>query len=161
MSNSGLETTLAAEGMELIRCPVGDRSVWLAMNDHDSVLGGEQSGHIICSHFGVTGDGILTGSHLLAIAARNNAPISALSNLRRLPQVLLNVPVATKRPFEELPPVTRLLDKTERALRTRGRVLLRYSGTEPLVRVMIEGDDAEEIEALAERLAEAIRSELG
>jgi phosphoglucosamine mutase len=161
MSNFGLEQSLECEGMEMIRCPVGDRAVWLAMSGNDCALGGEQSGHIICSHYGVSGDGLLTGSHLLAIAADRNRPVSALSDLERLPQVLLNVPVVRRRPLEDLPSVSRELAATTASLDDRGRVLLRFSGTEPLARVMVEGEDAGEIETLAERLAEAIRSELG
>jgi len=161
MSNFGLEQTLANENLELLRCPVGDRSVWLAMNEHGSVLGGEQSGHIICSHYGVTGDGLLTGSHLLAIAVELSRPVSTLSNLHRLPQILLNVPVSHMRPFDDLPTISRQLAETNRLLAHRGRVLLRYSGTEALARVMIEGEDAAEIESLAEGLAEVIRKELG
>jgi phosphoglucosamine mutase len=160
MSNFGLERALANENMELMRCPVGDRSVWLSMNEHGSVLGGEQSGHIICAHYGVTGDGLLTGSHLLAVAARRGVPLSALSDLHRLPQVLINVPISRMHPFDDLPAVSRQLAETHRLLERRGRVLLRYSGTERMARVMIEGDDATEIAELAGRLAEAIRSEL-
>ena len=160
MSNFGLERALTAEGMEIVRCPVGDRAVWVAMNEHGSVLGGEQSGHIICSHFGVTGDGLLTGSHVLAIAPTLARPVSSLSDIHRLPQVLINVPVSRRRPFDDLPEVSRRLAQTNRQLERRGRVLLRYSGTENLARVMIEGDDAAEIETMAEELAEAIRKEL-
>ena len=161
MSNFGLEQGLKNEGMEMIRCPVGDRAVWLTMSGNDCALGGEQSGHIICSHYGVSGDGLLTGSHLLAIAADRGRPGSELSDLERLPQVLLNVPVARRRPLEDLPTVSRELAAATSTLDDRGRVLLRYSGTEPLARVMVEGEDAGEIETLAERLAEAIRAELG
>jgi phosphoglucosamine mutase len=161
MSNFGLERTLSDEKMELVRCAVGDRSVWLAMIEHGSVLGGEQSGHVICSHYGVTGDGLLTGSHLLAVAVERGVPVSALSNLHRLPQVLLNVPVSRMRPFDDLPAVSRQLAETHRRLEDRGRVLLRYSGTEPLARVMIEGEDAIEIAELAGLLADALRSDLG
>jgi phosphoglucosamine mutase len=161
MSNFGLERALTDEGMEIIRCDVGDRWVWQTMNEHGSVLGGEQSGHIICSHYGVTGDGLLTGSHLLAIAWASGRPVSALSNLHRLPQILVNVPVTRMRPFDDLPGVSGRLAETHRLLARRGRVLLRYSGTEALARVMIEGEDAAEIEALADGLAEAIRNELG
>jgi phosphoglucosamine mutase len=160
MSNFGLERSLIDEEMEMIRCPVGDRAVWLAMAEHGSALGGEQSGHVICSHYGVTGDGLLTGSHLLAIAARRGVSVAALSDLERLPQILLNVPVARKQPFEELSGVSEELTAVHRGLDRRGRVLLRYSGTEPLARVMIEGEDATEIEELAQRIADAIRSEL-
>jgi phosphoglucosamine mutase len=160
MSNFGLEQALLNGGMGVIRCSVGDREVWTAMKKHGAALGGEQSGHIICSHHGVSGDGLLTGTHLLAIAADRGAPISDLSDIVRLPQVLLNVPVSRKLPFEELPRVSAELAETNRRLDQRGRVLLRYSGTERLARVMIEGEDADEIHVLAEGIAEAIRSEL-
>lgn len=161
MSNYGLEKALDGDGMELIRCPVGDRSVWQAMCAGDAVLGGEQSGHIICSHHGVTGDGLLTGSHVLAIAAASGRPLSELSNLERMPQVLLNVPVRAKVPFTEVVQIHHLLEELERSLVGRGRVLLRYSGTEPLARVMVEGDDHDLITSSAERLAETISRELG
>jgi phosphoglucosamine mutase len=160
MSNFGLERALLDEGMEVIRCPVGDRAVWLAMTDHGATLGGEQSGHVICSHHSVSGDGLLTGTHVLAIAARREIPVSSLSYFERLPQILLNVPVSRKLSFDELPRVSRELAHTERCLANRGRVLLRYSGTEPLARVMVEGESAFEIEGHAERIAEAIREEL-
>ena len=160
MSNFGLEQALVSEGMGVIRCSVGDREVWMTMKEHGAALGGEQSGHIICSHFGVSGDGLLTGTHLLAIAADRGVPISDLSDIIRLPQVLINVPVSRKLPFEELQQVSSELAEANRLLDKRGRVLLRYSGTERLARVMIEGEDADEIEALAESIAEAIRSEL-
>jgi phosphoglucosamine mutase len=161
MSNFGLERALRADGMELIRSPVGDREVWTTMKEHGAALGGEQSGHIICSHYGVSGDGLLTGTHLLAIAAEHEIPVSGLSDLVRLPQILLNVPVAAQRAFAELPEVSSAVDEADRRLGHRGRVLLRYSGTERLARVMVEGENADEIEALANRIADAIRSELG
>ncbi len=161
MSNFGLERALNTDGITLIRCPVGDRWVWEAMTESGAVLGGEQSGHVICSLFGVSGDGLLTASHVMSAAARRGIAVSELSNLHRLPQVLLNVPVASKPPLGELPQVRRGLEQTERRLAGRGRVLLRYSGTEPLARVMIEGDDDDEITRLAEDLADAIRREIG
>ena len=161
MSNFGLERSLRDDGLSMKRCAVGDRSVWLAMAEDGVVLGGEQSGHIICSHYSVSGDGLLTGSHLFAIAAAGERRISELSNLIRMPQLLLNVTVAERRPFEELPGVAAELAEVETRLNGRGRVLLRYSGTEPLARVMVEGEDAAEIEELANRLAEAVRRELG
>jgi phosphoglucosamine mutase len=161
MSNFGLERAVRNDGLTLVRCAVGDRWVWEAMRDHDAALGGEQSGHIICSHFNVTGDGLLTGTQLLGIAALRGTPLSELSDLVRLPQILVNVPVKRRLPFDRLPPVTRELEETERRLSGRGRVLLRYSGTESLARVMIEGEDSREIETLAHRLADTIRGELG
>lgn len=161
MSNFGLEKSLRQDGMSIRRCPVGDRAVWLAMTEDDVTLGGEQSGHIICSHYSVSGDGLLTGSHLLAIAAADSRRLSALSGLVRMPQLLLNVPVAERRPFEELPMLTAELAEVERRLEGRGRVLLRYSGTEPLARVMVEGEDAREISELANLLAGAVKRDLG
>ena len=160
MSNFGLERALQHGKMDVIRCAVGDREVWMTMKEHGAALGGEQSGHVICSHYGVSGDGLLTGTHLLAIAAEREIPVSDLSDLVRLPQVLINVPVSRRSPFDELPQVSRELAESNRRLDQRGRVLLRYSGTERLARVMVEGEDAVEIEELAQRLANAIREEL-
>jgi phosphoglucosamine mutase len=160
MSNFGLERALDGEGMRVIRCAVGDREVWMAMKEHDAALGGEQSGHVICSHYGVSGDGLLTGTHVFAIAAEKGVAISELSDIERMPQLLLNVDVAHQLPFEELPRVSRELAAAERQLHRRGRVLLRYSGTERLARVMVEGEDEDEIQTLAERIAAALRSEL-
>jgi phosphoglucosamine mutase len=161
MSNFGLERALHEEAIGVVRCAVGDRAVWLAMQQHGADLGGEQSGHVICAHHSVSGDGLLTGTHLLALAAASGRPVSELSNLERMPQVLINVPVSRKVPFDELPRVTRELAETQQSLVDRGRVLLRYSGTEPLARVMIEGEDAAEIQGLAATLAETISNELG
>lgn len=161
MSNFGLENALLAKDIDLVRCSVGDRWVWQSMLEHGAALGGEQSGHVICAHYGVSGDGLLTASHLLSIAARRGEVVSALSTLERFPQILINVPVARKKSFEDLPSVMASLAATEKKLAGRGRVLLRYSGTEALARVMIEGDDADEIEALAEGMADTIRRELG
>ncbi len=161
MSNFGLENVLRERNINLVRCSVGDRWVWQAMREHGAALGGEQSGHVICSHYGVSGDGLLTAGHLLSIVARRGEPVSKLSNLERFPQILINVPVTRRAPFEDLPSVRNHLAATEERLVGRGRVLLRYSGTEPLARVMIEGEDAQEIQTLAEELAETIRQELG
>ena len=156
MSNFGLETALVRNGIELIRSPVGDRSVWEAMRANGAVLGGEQSGHIICSHHGVTGDGLITGSHVLAIASQAGRSVSMLSDLVRVPQVLINVSVSRKEPFERLPEVQRVLAEARSQLEGRGRVLLRYSGTEPLARVMVEGNEDRLIKRWADQLAEAV-----
>ena len=161
MSNFGLERSLRSAGITMKRCPVGDRAVWLAMAQDGVALGGEQSGHIICSHYSVSGDGLLTGSHLLAGAVADSLRTSELSDLVRMPQLLINVPVAERRPFDDLPGVTAELAEVETRLVGRGRVLLRYSGTEPLARVMVEGEDAREIDELAHRLADAVKHELG
>lgn len=161
MSNFGLERALDRDGIAMTRCPVGDRSVWLAMTADGVALGGEQSGHIICAHYSVSGDGLLTGSHLLAIAEESGKRVSELTDLVRMPQLLVNVPVAERRPFEDLPMVPARLADVEARLEGRGRVLLRYSGTELLARVMVEGEDAREIDELANQLADAVRHDLG
>ncbi len=161
MSNLGLERGLARSGIRLHRSPVGDRNVWLAMREHGAALGGEQSGHIICAHHAVTGDGLLTGAHVLALARRTGLPISEISDLDRLPQVLLNVPVRRKPPFHDLPRLASWLRTAEARLAGTGRILLRYSGTEPKARVMVEGDDRALIESLAAEGADLIRRLLG
>lgn len=160
MSNEGLHQALATNGIELVRCSVGDRAVWETMSRTGAALGGEQSGHIICSHLAVTGDGLLTGTQLLTQAARSGRPLSRLSPLCRLPQILINVPVGERRPFEDIEAVRKLHRDIERQLEGCGRVLLRYSGTEKLARVMLEGEDESAIRAHAEELAEAIRHAL-
>lgn len=161
MSNLGLQRGLEQEGLELVRCPVGDRSVWLAMQEHGAALGGEQSGHVICGHHSVSGDGLITASQVLAIAAASGRPLADLADLVRLPQVLRNVPVVRREEFDRVAAIQDALDVTRHRLGGRGRVLLRYSGTEPLARVMIEGDDEGEILQLADSLADTIRSALG
>lgn len=161
MSNFGLQTALGRHGIRLRRCSVGDRSVWLAMREHQAALGGEQSGHIICSHHSVTGDGLLTGTHILAITQQRDMTLSGLSELERVPQILINVPVETKRPFAEVAPVSQALIAAEAQLGNRGRVLLRYSGTEPLARVMVEGEEEGLIKQLAEHLADEVKKALG
>jgi len=160
MSNEGLRRALENEGIGLVRCPVGDRAVWQSMRQEGIVLGGEQSGHVICARHGVTGDGLVTGTHILAVAA-SSGPLSSLSGLRRFPQRLINVPVRRKPPFETVPSIREETARAERELGKRGRVLLRYSGTEPLARVMVEAEDGEMTDSIAERLAEAVTRILG
>lgn len=161
MSNLGLERALAGDGLRVRRCAVGDRAVWIAMSEHGAALGGEQSGHVICAHHTVSGDGLLTGSHVLAVAARSGRTLSTCSDMVRLPQVLTNVPVRRREPLDGVAALRTELESAERTLAGRGRVLLRYSGTEPLLRVMVEGDDASEIRALADQLAAIVTTHLG
>jgi phosphoglucosamine mutase len=160
MSNLGLERALARDGITVERCPVGDRAVWETMRRVGAVLGGEQSGHIICSHFGVSGDGLLTGSHLLAAAASSDRTLDQLSDLETLPQVLVNCPVHHRTPLDAVPEIAEAVRRTERQLGDRGRLLLRYSGTEPLVRIMVEGENDAEIAGMAADIAEVIRRSL-
>jgi phosphoglucosamine mutase len=145
-----------------VRTDVGDKFVLDELIRLDASLGGEQSGHIIIPRLSLAGDGMITTLSLLRAIQDAGQPLSELlSGFEQYPQVLVNVKVRTKRPFAELESVKQVKREVEDALANQGRLLLRYSGTEPLARVMIEGQDQAEIEAHAARLAEAIRSELG
>ncbi|HEV2846985.1 MAG TPA: phosphoglucosamine mutase [Thermoanaerobaculia bacterium] len=162
MSNLGLERALAAEEIGLVRCNVGDRYVVEAMRKEGILLGGEQSGHIVDSKLATTGDGLLTALQIAWIRQRESRPLSELlAPFRRYPQVLLNVKVAKKVDFKALPAVTAAASSVEDRLGADGRLVLRYSGTEPLARIMIEGPEQGTIDALAEEIAVAIRGELG
>jgi phosphoglucosamine mutase len=162
MSNLGLERALAAEGIGLVRCAVGDRYVVEAMRREGIRLGGEQSGHIVESRLTSTGDGLLTAVQMALLRHRDGRPLSAmLAPFRRYPQVLLNVRVKRKAAFETLPAVAAAARSVEERLGADGRLVLRYSGTEPLARIMIEGPEQGTIDALAEEIAVAIRAELG
>ncbi len=162
MSNLGLERALAAEGIGVVRCNVGDRYVVEAMKQEGILLGGEQSGHIVQSHLASTGDGLLTALQMAWLVHESDRPLSEmLSPFRRYPQILLNVRVAKKIDFKNLPAVTEVARSVEDRLGDDGRLVLRYSGTEALARIMIEGPEQGLIDALAEELAVAIRGELG
>jgi phosphoglucosamine mutase len=162
MSNLGLERALARERIGVVRCDVGDRQVVETMRREGIVLGGEQSGHIVESALGATGDGLLTALHMAALVHRAGRPLSALlAGFRRYPQVLRNVRVKEKRDFAALPRLAAAARAVEAKLGDDGRLLLRYSGTESLARVMIEGPDQAEIESLAAELAGVIADEIG
>jgi len=162
MSNLGLELALRSRGIELLRTDVGDKYVLEELLRAGASLGGEQSGHIIFPRTGLAGDGMLTTLNLLRVLIETGRPLGELTEgFTRLPQVLTNVRVREKLPFEEVAEVARCVRETEAALGDGGRLLLRYSGTEPLARVMIEGERQEEIERLADGLAEVIRRNLG
>ncbi|MGA1779686.1 MAG: phosphoglucosamine mutase [Planctomycetota bacterium] len=159
MSNAGMESHLRERGVDLVRTPVGDREVHEAMRAGGLALGGEQSGHIICED-AMTGDGIRTGLALAEIVRRSGRPLSALrSEIPRYPQTLVGVQVGAKPPLEILPGVQRVVAAAKKALEGHGRILLRYSGTEPLARVLVEGRDAEENADWAERIADSLRTD--
>jgi phosphoglucosamine mutase len=161
MSNMGLELALKEVGGKLVRTAVGDRYVVEEMRRADYRLGGEQSGHVIFREYTTTGDGIITALQVLAIMRRTGLKISELAGqMKRLPQVLLNVQVDRKMPLEELPGVQGEVQRVENELGDRGRVLVRYSGTEPLLRVMIEGPESDLINRYAGEIAEKARKEL-
>jgi len=162
MSNIGLELAFRDEGIRLTRTDVGDKYVLDEILRSGAALGGEQSGHIIFPHISLAGDGIITTIMLLRAMRWRKQSLSELTQrFKRYPQILLNVRVREKRPFEELPSVQRAAREVEQSLNGRGRLLLRYSGTEPLARIMIEGEDEAKIAEYAEKLAETIRREIG
>ncbi len=162
MSNLGLERALAREGITLVRCDVGDRAVVETMRREGIALGGEQSGHIVHLGLATTGDGLLTALQMAGIVAATGHPLSELlAGFRRYPQVLVNVPVREKPELLALPGVAAAVRAVEDRLGADGRLVLRYSGTEPLARVMIEGPDQDTVESLAGGIAQAIAAEIG
>jgi len=162
MSNIGLEMALREEGIRLIRCAVGDKYVMQEMMKRGLVLGGEQSGHVILSDYLFTGDGIITALAVLQVMAATGRELADLAgDLVVYPQVLKNVPVRHKQDLATVLPVARTMARVEEQLAGRGRLLVRYSGTEPLLRVMVEGRDQHEINAWAEEIADQVRKHLG
>jgi len=160
MSNVGLEIALEAEGLNLLRTAVGDRNVYLAMLEGGHPLGGEQSGHLIFLEDSRTGDGILAGLCLLDVLSDSLDLDREAARMRRFPQLLKNVKVREKVPFEALPKVAAAVTAAERRLAGDGRVVLRYSGTEPLARVMLEGPDPGVVEELVDSICDAIRGSI-
>jgi phosphoglucosamine mutase len=162
MSNIGLEIALRSQGINLVRTDVGDKYVLEELLRSGGALGGEQSGHIIFPKVSLAGDGIITTLMLLgAIVERQQSLGDLTQGIQRYPQILVNVRVREKRPFEELPSVQRLASEIQQTLGDRGRLLLRYSGTELLARVMIEGPTEAEVNQSAQSLAAAIQKEIG
>ena len=162
MSNMGLEKALEAAKVDVVRCGVGDREVVEVMRREGVRLGGEQSGHLVDLELGTTGDGLLTAAAVAAIVAASGRTLADLAaGFRRFPQTLRNVKVREKQPLESVPGLSEALASVERELGTSGRVLLRYSGTEPLARVMIEGPDQKRIEELCGDIVGVLEAELG
>jgi phosphoglucosamine mutase len=162
MSNIGLEVALAQHGIGLVRVPVGDRYVVEEMLRRGFSLGGEQSGHVVFLEHGTTGDGLVTALAVLALKVESGLNLGRLAAaMEKFPQVLLNVPVGERRDLEDLPAVQEVIARVGRALGQRGRVLVRYSGTEPLVRVMVEGEQLVQVEAYGAEIAAALREHLG
>ena len=162
MSNIGLEIALRETGIELVRTAVGDKYVMEEMVKRDLSLGGEQSGHIIFSEHLFTGDGIATALQVLRVMADTGRELADLaSELVRYPQVLVNVRVRERKDLAAVPPVADAMRRVEQRLAGEGRLLVRYSGTEPLLRVMIEGRDQGDIQAWASEIATAVKESLG
>ncbi len=162
MSNLALDKRLRTLGGEVVRTQVGDRYVVEAMRGGEYLLGGEQSGHLIYLDHATTGDGMLAALKLLGVLRRSGARLSELARvLQPLPQTLLNIVVKERRPLAELPAVQQAIGEVERALGEDGRVLVRFSGTEPKVRVLVEGPDRTAVNHWAESIASAIGRALG
>ncbi len=163
MSNLGLEQALNQLGISFMRAAVGDRHVLEKLLEFKGILGGESSGHIICLNRTTTGDGIITALQVLATCVLQGRDLATLkSGMQKYPQRLLNVPVARRvTNVMELPEMRDAVRQAELQLANRGRVLLRPSGTEPLIRVMVEGEDAREVESLVSDLADVVRHSTG
>ena len=162
MSNIGLEVALRGAGIELIRCAVGDKYVMEEILRRNLSLGGEQSGHVIFADHLFTGDGLITTLKVLRTIAETGRDLGDLADdLQRYPQVLLNVRVREKVDLGEIPAVAEVIRKVEQRLGDNGRLLVRYSGTEPLLRVMLEGQDRSQIEAWGREIAEEVEKRLG
>jgi phosphoglucosamine mutase len=162
MSNIGLERALAGSGIAMLRTPVGDRYVLEEMLKTGAVLGGEQSGHVIFSEYATTGDGLLTALRVIETSIASGQGLDELtSDFVVFPQRLVNVRVKVRKPVDQMPAVAAEIQAAEQAFGERGRVLVRYSGTEPLARVMIEGPDMAQVDDWTGRIAAAFQREIG
>jgi phosphoglucosamine mutase len=154
MSNGGLERAITQAGGRMVRTPVGDRNVFEAMEREDAAIGGEQSGHIIFRDLATTGDGLLTGIQLVRAMRAAAEPLSTLAGrIPRLPQVVINSAARRRDDWQADPEFVDAVERAREQLGDRGRILVRPSGTEPKIRIMVEGDDAGEIERMARELA--------
>jgi phosphoglucosamine mutase len=163
MSNAGLETAIKSAGGKMIRTAVGDKNVIDEMLKHGFNFGGEQSGHLIFRDFGTTGDGLVAALQILRIMKAKNLPLSKLAKCwTRFPQLVTNVKVREKIPFEKIDGVTKFVAAAEKELKSAGgRVLLRYSGTEPKARLLLEGSDAKVLESWSKKICGAIQKQIG
>lgn len=162
MSNIGLDMAIRNAGGQTVQTQVGDRYIVETMRKQGLNLGGEQSGHIVFLDHNTTGDGIIAALNILSIMKKTGKPLSELKKQVTLfPQVLENVVVKNKRDFKDVPAILDIIKKIEKALGTRGRVVVRYSGTEPLARVMVEGEDDLQIRAYAQEICHTLRAQLG
>jgi phosphoglucosamine mutase len=162
MSNLGLERALKRHGIGLVRTPVGDKYVLEEMVKRDAPLGGEQSGHVIFRDYATTGDGLLTALRVLDVMQDSRQDLDELTaELEIYPQRLVNVRVTQKRPLADLDKANAEIRRAESEFGDAGRVLVRFSGTEPLARVMVEGPQLDRVEHFAQSIADSIRQELG
>ena len=161
MSNMGFSIALRDLGIKQISTRVGDRHVMQAMRQKNASLGGEESGHIIFLDHHITGDGLMSALQLLSAMKTFDQPLSELSNLMTIfPQKLINIPVKTKPDIFTVPELGKIIESVEQDLGERGKVLVRYSGTEPVCRVMVEGEKEGDVEKYAKKIADAVRQNL-
>jgi phosphoglucosamine mutase len=161
MSNFGLESALKSSGIQLVRASVGDKYVLEEMLRRGAPLGGEQSGHVIFTQYATTGDGMLTALRVLEVVAETGRNLDDLTKgLKIYPQTLVNIRVKSKRPLEELTTVKAEIDAAIESFKGAGRVLVRFSGTEPLARVMVEGPEKSQVDLFAQRIARAVEAAL-
>jgi phosphoglucosamine mutase len=157
MSNLGLEQTLKSQGIEFLRAAVGDRKVLAMLHEHNGILGGETSGHIICLDKITTGDGLVAALQILEVMRRNDSNLADLvAEMPKYPQTMINVRVASKPDLDDLPAIQEAVAGVEATLGSTGRVVLRPSGTEPVIRVMVEGENEEQVKNLASELAASV-----
>jgi phosphoglucosamine mutase len=161
MSNLGLERVLAREGIAMARANVGDRYVLEEMLKSGNVIGGEQSGHVIFLQDSPAGDGLLTALKIASLVSMHGRLESLIDGLKDYPQTIVNVKVKSKPPLESLPKVAKALKEAQTTLGENGRIVLRYSGTEQLARVMVEAEHQADVKKFSESVADALRVEIG
>lgn len=162
MSNMGLEMVLKEAGGKMVRAPVGDRYVVAEMLNGGYNLGGEQSGHIVFLDHNTTGDGMITALQVLAIMQKKGKTLAELAQvMAQFPQTQRNIRVQAKKDFSQIPQIQRMIKECQRELGERGRIVIRYSGTEPLLRIMIEGENEEQLTKMADAMAETVQRTLG
>jgi phosphoglucosamine mutase len=162
MSNFGLELSMRKAGITLVRTPVGDRYLLERMQAEGYNFGGEQSGHFIFLDHNTTGDGLISALQILSLMKRSRKPLSELAKaMTAVPQILVNLPVTQKPVLESIPAINRAIQDNNRRLNGSGRVVIRYSGTEPLLRIMVEGEHAPVVKEVAEDLARVVREHIG
>jgi phosphoglucosamine mutase len=159
MTNLGLEVALRDLGVDFRRASVGDRHVLAMLKENSGILGGETSGHLICLDKTTTGDGLIIALQVLAIMTRTGRTLQELAGgMQHFPQMMLNVEVDNRVDLEAEPTIRKAIGEAESALGDRGRVVLRASGTEPVIRVMVEGENEDTVTSLAHRLADSVRT---
>ncbi|OGW59841.1 MAG: phosphoglucosamine mutase [Nitrospirae bacterium RIFCSPHIGHO2_02_FULL_42_12] len=162
MSNIGLEIAMKEAGIKIVRTPVGDRYVLEEMMRTNCNLGGEQSGHVIFLDYNTTGDGLITALQVLTLMKKRDRSLSELAScMKTFPQKLVSIRVNEKKDLESIPEVSHVINESEKRLDGKGRIVIRYSGTEPVLRIMVEGDREEEIEDIVDKISQTVAKHLG